>query len=475
MVFSSLIFLFLFLPLTLLVYYISNSKIKNLILLIASLIFYAWGEPVYVFLMLFSTVVDYIHGLKVERFIESGERKKALRVVISSAVINLLVLCFFKYSDFLIENINTIFSLDIGLLNLPLPIGISFYTFQTMSYTIDIYRGDAKAQKSILDFGAYVALFPQLVAGPIVRYQTIATQINKREHSIEKFGDGVNRFVCGLAKKVILSNQLAVIADGVFSSNLSNVSILEAWLGIICYTLQIYFDFGGYSDMAIGLGKMFGFEFLENFNYPYISQTVSEFWRRWHISLGSWFRDYVYIPLGGSRVSKLKNYRNLFVVWFLTGMWHGASWTFIMWGLYFGAFIALEKAFLEKLLYKVPRVFRHIYLLLIVVIGWVFFRAENITQASEFLKVMFGAGPNVLTNSAFSVYLIDYWYILLAAIALSTPIVKIIKREVLKVNKKALENEVAYLMHGLSLGIYMFVVITMLCSSSYNPFLYFRF
>ena len=278
MVFSSLIFLFLFLPLTLIIYYISNSKARNLILLIASLCFYAWGEPVYVFLMLFSTVIDYINGLKVERFIELGERKKALMVVISSAIINLFVLCFFKYSDFLIENINNIFNLNIGLLNLPLPIGISFYTFQTMSYTIDIYRGDAKAQKSILDFGAYVALFPQLVAGPIVRYQTIATQISKRDHSIEKFADGVNRFVCGLAKKVILSNQLAVVADGVFSTNLANVSILEAWLGIVCYTLQIYFDFGGYSDMAIGLGKMFGFEFLENFNYPYISQTVSEFW-----------------------------------------------------------------------------------------------------------------------------------------------------------------------------------------------------
>nr|WP_317332810.1 MBOAT family O-acyltransferase [uncultured Romboutsia sp.] len=475
MVFSSLIFLFLFLPLTLGAYYISNSKMKNLILLIASLIFYAWGEPVYVFLMLFSTLVDYIHGLKVEKFINLGERKKALRVVISSAIINLFVLCFFKYSDFLIENINNIFNLDIGLLNLPLPIGISFYTFQTMSYTIDIYRGDAKAQKSILDFGAYVALFPQLVAGPIVRYQTIATQINKREHSIEKFADGVNRFVCGLAKKVILSNQLAVIADGVFSGNLANISILEAWLGIICYTLQIYFDFGGYSDMAIGLGKMFGFEFLENFNYPYISQTVSEFWRRWHISLDSWFRDYVYIPLGGSRVSKLKNYRNLFVVWFLTGMWHGASWNFIIWGLYFGLFIALEKAFLEKLLYKAPRVFRHVYLLLIVIIGWVFFRVENIDQAFEFLKIMFGFGSNALTNNAFTIYLIDYWYILLASIVLSTPIVKILKREVLKVNKKALDNELAYLIQGLSLAIYMFVAIIMLCSSSYNPFLYFRF
>lgn len=475
MVFSSLIFLFLFLPLTLGIYYVSNSKIKNLILLIASLIFYAWGEPVYVFLMLFSTVVDYIHGLKVEKFIELGKRKKALRFVVSSAIINLFVLCFFKYSDFLIENINNIFNLDIGLLNLPLPIGISFYTFQTMSYTIDIYRGDAKAQNSILDFGAYVALFPQLVAGPIVRYQTIATQINNRNHSIEKFGDGVNRFVCGLAKKVILSNQLAVIADSIFSSNLSNISVLESWLGIICYTLQIYFDFGGYSDMAIGLGKMFGFEFLENFNYPYISQTVSEFWRRWHISLGSWFRDYIYIPLGGSRVSKLKKYRNLFVVWFLTGMWHGASWTFIMWGLYFGVLIALEKAFLEKVLYKIPRVFRHIYLLLIVVIGWVFFRADNITYAFEFLKVMFGVNSNTIINNTFTVYLIDYWYIILLSIVLSTPIVKLLKRVILKVDKRALDNDITYLMHGLSLGIYMFVVITMLCSSSYNPFLYFRF
>ena len=475
MVFSSLIFLFLFLPLTLIIYYISNSKARNLVLLIARLCFYAWGEPVYVFLMLFSTVIDYINGLKVERFIELGERKKALMVVISSAIINLFVLCFFKYSDFLIENINNIFNLNIGLLNLPLPIGISFYTFQTMSYTIDIYRGDAKAQKSILDFGAYVALFPQLVAGPIVRYQTIATQISKRDHSIEKFADGVNRFVCGLAKKVILSNQLAVVADCVFSTNLANVSILEAWLGIVCYTLQIYFDFGGYSDMAIGLGKMFGFEFLENFNYPYISQTVSEFWRRWHISLGSWFRDYVYIPLGGSRVSKFKLYRNLFVVWFLTGMWHGASWNFIIWGLYFGVFIALEKAFLEKALYKTPKVLRHTYLLLIVVVGWVFFRANDITQAFEFLKVMFGFNGNDVINSSVNIYLIDYWYILLASIILSTPIVKGLKQLILKINKNALDNDIAYLMHGLSLGIYMFIIMVMLSSSTYNPFLYFRF
>ena len=276
-------------------------------------------------------------------------------------------------------------------------------------------------------------------------------------------------------KKVILANQLAIVADGVFSSNIAGISVSEAWLGRICYTLQIYFDFGGYSDMAIGLGKMFGFNFLENFNYPYISQTVSEFWRRWHISLGSWFRDYVYIPLGGSRVSKPKLYRNLFIVWFLTGMWHGASWTFIIWGLYFGLFIALEKAFLEKLLYKMPKMLRHIYLLLIVIIGWVFFRSENIGQAFDFLKVMFGMNSNELVNNSFNMYMIDYWYILLASIVLSTPIVKKIKSIITKINKNAFNNDIAYLLHGVSLGAYMLIVVVMLCSSSYNPFLYFRF
>ena len=475
MVFSSLMFLFLFLPIVLGLYYISNDKLRNIILLIASLFFYAWGEPVYVFLMIFSIVVDYGLGLKVEEFIERRERKKAFRVVILSASINLFILCFFKYSDFLVSNINNLFNLDIALLNLPLPIGISFYTFQTMSYTIDIYRGDAKAQKSILDFGTYVTLFPQLVAGPIVRYQTVANQINKRTHSAEQFADGVNRFVCGMAKKVILSNQLAIVADGVFSSNVAGISVSEAWLGIICYTLQIYFDFGGYSDMAIGLGKMFGFNFLENFNYPYISQTVSEFWRRWHISLGTWFKDYVYIPLGGNRVSNAKVYRNLFVVWFLTGMWHGASWTFIIWGLYYGMFIALEKAFLDRWLSKVPRILRHIYLLAIVMVGWVFFRVDDITQSFEFLKVMFGLTPNAIFGNSFTVYLIDYWYIILASIILSTPVVTKFKTVIIGFNENILNNDITYLLHGVILGIYMFVVMIMLCSSSYNPFLYFRF
>ena len=476
MVFSRLIFLFLFLPITLALYYASDNRIKNFMLLIASLFFYSWGEPVYIFLMIFSIIVDYIHGLKVEKYINLGKKKKAFKFVVSSAIINLLLLGFFKYSDFLIMNINALFDLHISLLNLPLPIGISFYTFQTMSYTIDIYRGEAKAQKNILNFGTYVSLFPQLVAGPIVRYQTIADQINNRTHSLEKFAEGVNRFVFGLGKKVILANQLAVIADGVFTSNLSTVSVYESWLGIVCYTLQIYFDFSGYSDMAIGLGKMFGFDFLENFNYPYISQTVSEFWRRWHISLGSWFRDYVYIPLGGSRVSNLKLYRNLFIIWFLTGIWHGANWTFVLWGLYFGLFIALEKAFLQDLLLKVPRLVRHIYLLLIVMIGWVLFRSETMTEAFNYLKVMFGSGSNALINDSFKIYLIDYWYIILFSMIVSTPVIKQLKTVIKNTNiKKNVDSDIAYFFHSLTLVTCMFIVVIMLCSSSYNPFLYFRF
>lgn len=475
MVFSSLLFLFLFLPIALILYYLSPDKFKNIVLLLMSLFFYAWGEPVYVFLMVFSIAIDYILGLKVEKFINLGKKSKALRFVIISAIVNLLLLSFFKYSDFLIVNINVLFDLDISLLELPLPIGISFYTFQTMSYTIDIYRGEAKAQKNILNFGTYVSLFPQLIAGPIVRYQTIATQINKRVHSLEKFSEGVNRFVCGLGKKVILSNQLAIVADGIFLSDISTISVSESWLGIICYTLQIYFDFSGYSDMAIGLGKMFGFDFLENFNYPYIAQSVSDFWRRWHISLGSWFRDYVYIPLGGSRVSNLKVYRNLFIVWFLTGMWHGASWTFIIWGLYFGIFIALERAFLEKFLSRLPKIFRHFYLLLIVMIGWVFFRCDDLVQASQYLKIMFGASGNEITSNTFQMYMIDYWYVVLASIVLSMPTIKFLKVRAIKKNKDIFNNNKAYLIHGFSLALCMLVVVVMLSGSSYNPFLYFRF
>ncbi|WP_315168062.1 MBOAT family O-acyltransferase [Metaclostridioides mangenotii] len=471
MIFSSLIFLFSFLPIVFILYYLVSDKLKNFVLLLASLFFYAWGEPKYIFLMLGSIAANYIFGLKVS---SNNKKEKKLWLIIS-VIFNISLLVIFKYTNFFVDNINTLFNANISIPTIALPLGISFFTFQTMSYVIDVYRKDGDVQRNIFDLALYISLFPQLVAGPIVRYQTVDEQINKRTYSSDKFAVGVNRFICGLAKKVILSNQLGMVADGVFATNIANLSIAESWLGIICYSLQIYFDFSGYSDMAIGLGKMFGFNFFENFNYPYISQSVSEFWRRWHISLGSWFRDYVYIPLGGSRVSKFNLYRNLFIVWFLTGFWHGSSWNFIVWGLYYGILIALEKSFLEKLLYKLPKMLRHIYLLFIVIIGWVFFRANDIGQALEFIQVMFGINANPIVNVNFKIYLIDYYYIVLAAIVLSTPILKTTKSLLLKINKDILHSNVAYLLHGFLLTSYMLVVIIMLCSSSYNPFLYFRF
>ncbi|SHH37605.1 MBOAT family O-acyltransferase [Sporanaerobacter acetigenes] len=460
MVFSSLIFLFLFLPVVLVCYYLSGNRFRNYILLGASLFFYAWGEPRYIYLMLFSIVINYFIGLKMD--ISSKSNKKLLLLI--SIIFNLSLLIIFKYADFLF-----------GIKGIRLPLGISFYTFQIMSYVIDVYRKDAEVQRNIFDLALYVSLFPQLVAGPIVRYQTVVEQISIREYSLDKFADGVNRFVLGLSKKVILANQLALVADGVFIKNVANLSIVESWIGIVCYTFQIYFDFSGYSDMAIGLGKMFGFDFLENFDYPYISQSVSEFWRRWHISLGSWFRDYVYIPLGGNRVSKFRLYMNVLVVWCLTGLWHGANWTFVVWGLYYGVFLILEKAFLEKALKKLPKILRHVYLLLVVIIGWVFFRADNIVQGIDFIKVMMGFGTSPITNNSVSIYINDYWYIIVAAAIFSTPIMDKFKRVILRNNKNLLENGVVYKLQSLILIICMFIVIVLLTGSSYNPFLYFRF
>ncbi|WP_234973663.1 MBOAT family O-acyltransferase [Sporanaerobacter acetigenes] len=409
---------------------------------------------------MFSIVINYFIGLKMD--ISSKSNKKLLLLI--SIIFNLSLLIIFKYADFLF-----------GIKGIRLPLGISFYTFQIMSYVIDVYRKDAEVQRNIFDLALYVSLFPQLVAGPIVRYQTVVEQISIREYSLDKFADGVNRFVLGLSKKVILANQLALVADGVFIKNVANLSIVESWIGIVCYTFQIYFDFSGYSDMAIGLGKMFGFDFLENFDYPYISQSVSEFWRRWHISLGSWFRDYVYIPLGGNRVSKFRLYMNVLVVWCLTGLWHGANWTFVVWGLYYGVFLILEKAFLEKALKKLPKILRHVYLLLVVIIGWVFFRADNIVQGIDFIKVMMGFGTSPITNNSVSIYINDYWYIIVAAAIFSTPIMDKFKRVILRNNKNLLENGVVYKLQSLILIICMFIVIVLLTGSSYNPFLYFRF
>ncbi len=460
MVFSSLTFLFLFFPIALIAYYLAADNIKNYILLIISLLFYAWGEPRYIFLMIFSIVVNYFLGLKVD--IDSKTNRKMWFTI--SIIFNLVLLIIFKYADFLF-----------GIKGIKLPLGISFYTFQVMSYVIDVYNGDVRAQTRFHDLALYISLFPQLIAGPIVRYQTVERQIDCREHSMDKFAVGVKRFVIGLSKKVILANQLAVVADGVFAKDISELAVLESWTGIISYALQIYFDFSGYSDMAIGLGKMFGFDFPENFNYPYISQSVSEFWRRWHISLGSWFRDYVYIPLGGNRVSKLKLYRNIFIVWSLTGLWHGASWKFVLWGLYYGLFICLEKYITKDLLQRLPNAVRHIYLLIIMLIGWVFFRTDNISWGLGFVKVMMGIGANPIINNNVLVYLNDYWYIIAASIILSTPIIEKLRNISININPTVFKVNLWSVMHGLILIVCMIMVIALLNSYSYNPFLYFRF
>lgn len=459
MVFSSLTFLFVFLPIVISIYFAAPSKFKNLVLFISSLIFYAWGEPVYILLMIFSTIVDYINGILVDKY--SHDKNKSKKFVIISVIINLSLLCIFKYADFIILTINGFIGTDIPLLKLPLPIGISFYTFQTMSYTIDVYRKEAPVQRNIISLGAYVSLFPQLIAGPIVRYQTIAEQINTRKETLDKFGEGVSRFLIGLGKKVLIANNIGMLWNIIQSSSINNLSVLSLWFGISAFSLQIYFDFSGYSDMAIGLGKMFGFDFLENFNYPYISQSITEFWRRWHISLGSWFKDYVYIPLGGNKKGKFKTYRNLFIVWFLTGLWHGASWNFVIWGLYFGVIITLEKIFLINILKKAPKFFRHLYTILILFISWVFFNFEEMSEGIEYLKGMFGFKELPIIDVNFLYYLTNYAVVFIVGIICATPIAK-----------KFIKNKTIY---ALILFVIYFLSIAYLVDSSFNPFLYFRF
>ncbi|MTM43781.1 MBOAT family protein, partial [Turicibacter sanguinis] len=344
------------------IYFLSKNRVyRNLVLLIGSLIFYAWGEPIYVLLMILSTMNDFYHAEWVGRCLQRKDNTGAKKALISSVIINLVVLFFFKYCDFMIENINFIFHLNLQPFNLPLPIGISFYTFQSMSYTIDVYRGRVKVQESFLRLATYVALFPQLIAGPIVRYSTIEKELSSRQETLENVSNGLRRFIVGLMKKVLISNKLGLLATQIQVLHQNELSLIISWIGIIAYALHIYYDFSGYSDMAIGLGKMFGFHFLENFNYPYISKSMTEFWRRWHISLGSWFRDYVYIPLGGNRGTVLKHIRNILIVWFLTGFWHGASWNFILWGLYFGVILIIEKYVLLKWLERLPSLIQHIY------------------------------------------------------------------------------------------------------------------
>ncbi len=465
MVFSSILFLFYFLPVALILYFITPKKFRNVTLFLVSLVFYAWGEPIYVLIMLFSTVFDFTNGYLIDKY---RNRKYLPKVVLLIAIAgNLAILGFFKYADFMIGNINAIFGLSIPLLYLPLPIGISFYTFQTMSYSIDVYRGHAPVQKNIFSFGAYVALFPQLIAGPIVRYNTIAEQLVAREENYDKFASGISRFMTGLGKKVLLANNIGLLWDTVKVLPANELSFLTAWLGIIAMALQLYFDFSGYSDMAIGLGRMLGFEFMENFNYPYISKSISEFWRRWHISLGTWFKEYVYIPLGGNRVKLPRVFFNLLVVWFLTGLWHGANWNFVLWGLYFFVFIALEKAFLGNLLKRIPAFFRHFYALLIVITGMTFYAVESMPELLNYLKTLYGFGAGGFVDETFLYQLSSFLPVLVIAIIGCLP-------QPARWLQKFATGRRRILIPVLSL-LAFFVCTAYLVDSTYNPFLYFRF
>ena len=470
MLFASTVFIFAFLPTVLLLYYVVLKKFRtaqNILLLVASLLFYAWGEPKYVLIMILSIIVNYLFGLLVDKF--RASKTKSRLVIALTVVFNLGVLYIFKYLMFTIENINSITGLHLSVPNIVLPIGISFFTFQAMSYVIDVYREKGEAQKNPLNVGLYISFFPQLIAGPIVRYETVAYQIKHREESFEKFSEGVCRFIIGLAKKVLLANTMAVVADYAFDMPNSELTVVMAWVGAIAYTFQIFFDFGGYSDMAIGLGKMFGFEFLENFNYPYISLSVSEFWRRWHMSLGTWFRDYVYFPLGGSRVkSKARLVFNLFVVWSLTGIWHGANWTFLCWGLMYFVLLTIEKLIgWEKKYPDKMKTLRRIYTLFFVVMGWVLFRADSIGDAGAYFTTMFGGGN--LIDDATIYYALNYIVYFVIAILVSTPIFKNISA---KINGN---NPVVVAVSTVGLFVLLVVSVSYIVKGAYNPFIYFNF
>lgn len=468
MLFSSIVFLFTFLPVVLILYYLLPVRFRNVILLLASLVFYAWGEPVYLFLMLLSILFNYFSGLDIARNLQ--DKRAAKRSLVFNLIINLAVLGFFKYEGFVLDTLNGILPVHISYHALPLPIGISFYTFQILSYIIDVYRGNVKVQTNLPNFALYVTMFPQLIAGPIVQYADVDEQLASREVSWTKFGEGSMYFIRGLAKKVLLANTSGMIFTEVSGLAKGNIAVVTAWLGAFAYMFQIYFDFSGYSDMAIGLGKMFGFEFNMNFNYPYVSKSITEFWRRWHISLSSWFRDYVYIPLGGNRVSKIKHIRNLLIVWFLTGLWHGAAWNFVAWGLYYGVILIIEKYFLSPVLDRLPDVVRHIYSIVLVVIGWVLFFSSSFGQAADYIRVMFGAGAHGFADRE-SMYLLTsnliLWLILIFG---STPLVHFRYEHMLRSKKwnTTIINSVVY-------AALFIVCIAYLVTETYNPFLYFRF
>lgn len=472
MLFSSTIFLFAFLPLVLITYYIVPRKLRCLVLFVFSLVFYAWGEPVYIVLMIASTIVAYITGIFADKSRKEGQSKAVPLISLLGAVVwNIGLLLFFKYTDFFIGAANGIFGTDIKLLGLALPIGISFYSFQTLSYVIDVYRGEVASQKNFLYLATYVALFPQLIAGPIVRYKDIADQLSNRRETIDNFSDGVRRFCIGLGKKVILANNIGALFDTISGSAQSEMSVAASWLGIIAYTFQIYFDFSGYSDMAIGLGKMFGFDFLENFNYPYISDSITEFWRRWHMSLSSWFRDYVYIPLGGNRKGKLRQCINIMIVWFLTGFWHGANWNFMLWGVYFGVILLCEKLFMLKLIDKAPRFVRHIYALLLIVIGWGIFAYEDTSALVQNFRNMFGLNGLPLINHQTVFWLAQNAVLIVVLCIASTPVFRKAMGQ-LQLNVPKFYSCVCV---PVACAAVLAVSVAYLAGNSFNPFLYFRF
>ena len=435
MVFSSLLFLFRFLPTVLAVYYVVPRRFRNAVLFIFSLIFYAWGEPVYIILMLVSILVSYISGILLQKFTRSST------ILIISCVFSLSMLAFFKYSRF------------------PLPVGISFYTFQTLSYVIDVYRGDAKVQKNFISFGAYVSMFPQLIAGPIVRYKTIDAQLRNRTETLGKFSEGVHRFVVGLGKKVLLANNIGMLWDTIRGCEYSALPLLTAWLGITAYTFQIYFDFSGYSDMAVGLGLMFGFRFTENFNYPYTAKSITEFWRRWHISLGAWFREYVYIPLGGNRTNTRRNICNILIVWLLTGIWHGASWNFVIWGLYYGVLLTAEKFIWGKWLNELPSVIQHCYCMFFVIIGWSLFAFDDIGNGIEFLQSMFSLNGREFLNRNTLFLLMNNATLLIMCV----------------IGSMKLSVRLSRSMMTLSHVVIFMLSVAWLVDETFNPFLYFRF
>lgn len=473
MVFSSLLFMFRFLPVVFLLYYVAPRSLRNIILFVFSLFFYAWGEPKYVFLMLFSITMDYFVGKAIDRAKTRGNIRKAKRCLLVSIIVNLSILGFFKYADFLIGSLNAVTGLAIPLLNIPLPIGISFFTFQTMSYTIDVYKGTTKVQKNWIYYGTYVSMFPQLIAGPIVQYKTIAEQMEHRRENTDDFTAGISRFMCGVGKKVLLANNIGLLWDSVAALPIGQVPALTAWLGALAFTFQIYFDFSGYSDMAIGLGKMFGFHFLENFEYPYKAKSITEFWRRWHISLSSWFKEYVYIPLGGNRCSVPKQVRNIAVVWLLTGVWHGASWNYVLWGVYYGILLLIEKFALRRVLSKLPSFVQSVYTLFFVILGWVIFKCEDLSYCLSYLRAMFGGfGAGFLNGE--SLYLLkNYGIMLLILMVGSTMLPKRAADKVLaKIGNVSITGTAVRCLWFA--GIFL-ISVAYLVDATYNPFLYFRF